>query len=117
MKIAEFPRQAEDLPPVIPEHLGNLMEVGRDGVPRLRGEMYPKSFMEGNFDREAVVGADVLVYTKEKANRPWVGRVVKVLPDNKFILQWYKRRGVRINTFQAIVNRDGSPVLFTRIQP
>ena len=43
--------------------------------------MYPESVMEANFDCEAIVGADVVVYTKEKANMPWVGRVLKLLPD------------------------------------
>ena len=43
--------------------------------------MYPESVMEANFDCEAIVGADVDVYTKEKANMPWAGRVLKLLPD------------------------------------
>ena len=114
MKIAEFPTQVEDVPPAIPDYLGHLLEDGRDGVPQLRGEMYPDYVREGNFDREAAVGADVVVYTREKVNRPWVGRVVEVLADNKFTLQWYHRRGGRRNTFHAMVNRDGSPILSTQ---
>ena len=114
MKIAEFPKQVINVPPVIPEHLEQFMEDGRDGIPELRGEMYPENILEGNFDREATVGADVVVYTREKDNRPWVGRVVQVLPDNKFTLQWYKRSGGRSNTFHAMVKKDGSPVLSTQ---
>ena len=114
MKISGFPKQAEEMTPIIPEHYGQFLADNVEGVPQLRGEIYPDNVGEGNFNLEAVVDADVVVYTKDKENRPWVGRVVKVLPGKKFTLQWYKRMSGRSNTFQAMIKRDGSPVLSTQ---
>ena len=112
MKISEFPEQSADTAPGMPEHIGQFLPDLED-VPHLRGELFHE-VSEGDFNREAAVGADVVVYTREKENRPWVGRVVKVLPKNKFTLQWYKRRSSRANTFHAMVSKDGSPVLSTQ---
>ena len=115
MKITGFPKQVEELAPIIPEHFSQLLAENVGGVPQLRGDVYPDDVGEGNFNLEAVVDADVVVYTRDKENRPWVGRVVKVLPDRKkFTLQWYKRMSGRSNTFQAMIKRDGSPVLSTQ---
>ena len=113
MKIDSFPKQVDEPNPVIPDHLGQFLPDD-ERIPQLRGELYPVDVSEGNFNLEVAVDADVVVYTKEKENRPWVGRVVKVLPNNRFTLQWYKRRAGRGNTFHAMVRRDGSPVLSTQ---
>ena len=81
--------------------------------------MYPESVMEANFDCEAIVGADVVVYTKEKAlGRPCI-EIVTRFTSYQFSVQWYKRRGGRINSFQAMVNviRDGALYYPHRIQP
>ena len=65
---------------------------------------------EGDFESEIVEGSDVVVYTKSKTNRPWLGRILRILPGGKFIMHWYHRRS-RGNTFYAMVKPDGSPVL------
>ena len=108
MKIAELPRQPTELTPELPEHFAQF--VNDSEVPELRGETFPEVISEGDFNAEIVVGADVVVYTKSKSNRPWVGRVVRILPGQKFTVHWYQRRS-RGNTFYALVKSDGSPVL------
>ena len=40
--------------------------------------------------------------------RPWVGRVLKTLAGDEFLVQWYMRKGKK-NLFHACVNSDGSP--------
>jgi hypothetical protein len=108
MKISELPRQSIHLVPEIPDHFGQFSND--ELVPELRGEIFPEKISDGNFNSEITENADVVVYTRSKQNRPWVGRVVKILPERKFTVQWYKRRG-RGNTFHAMVESDGSPVL------
>ena len=65
--------------------------------------------MEGIFDINIFVGMDVIVYTKSRDldRRPWCGRVLEILPGNKFKLQWFTRTG-RSNKFHASSNKDGS---------
>ena len=108
MNLFEFPQQSEDPDYQIPEHLAHVVEC--DGIPQIRGELVPVELSVGNFDEEISLDADVVVYTRSKSNRPWVGRVIRILECNKFTIQWYKRRN-RGNTFYAMVNQDGSPVL------
>ena len=108
MKISEFPKQSAEPLPVIPDHFGQF--ISDENVPQLRGEVFPGKISDGDFNLEVAEDADVVVYTKSKLNRPWVGRVMNILPGNKFTLQWYQRRG-RGNTFHAMVRPDGSPVL------
>ena len=78
-------------------------------TPPIRGELYPEEPVEGEIGEEACVDLDVCVYTKEIESRPWVGRIVKILQDKKFLLQWYKRKSIRSSVFCAMVNKDGSP--------
>ena len=108
MKIADLPKQSVDDVPVMPDHYA--LFVNDEACPELLGERIPENASDGNFSSEMTENADVVVYTRSKQNRPWVGRVLQSLHDNKFTVQWYKRRG-RGNTFHAMVNSDGSPVL------
>ena len=108
MKIAELPKQAAMETPVLPDHFAQF--VDDEDAPILTGQIVPEEITDGDFDDEVSENMDVVVYTKSKYNRPWVGRVQKCMPGRKFIVQWYKRRG-RGTTFHAMVNPDGSPVL------
>ena len=111
MRISELPKQVQTREPLIPEHLNQLNED--EEVPELRGQICEENIpevIEGSFETEIAVEMDVVIYTRSMQMRPWVGRVLQVLPGNKFTLQWYKRRG-RGNLFHAMVNSDGSPVL------
>ena len=81
-----------------------------DGDQVIVGNLCPETIEEGDVDQEIEVGMDVCVYTKNKKSRPWVGRVSELLPDNRFVIHWYQRRG-RGNTFHALKNFDESPFL------
>ena len=59
-------------------------------------------------DSEIAVGLDVCVYTLEKGGRPWVGRVVEVLTDQRFIIHWFSRRTTRSKKFEAMYNDNGT---------
>ena len=108
MDIRELPRQSADAIPALPEHFARVVQETE--VPQLRGQIIPEEVTEGDFDTEIVEGSDVVVYTKSKTNRPWLGRILRILPEGKFIMHWYQRRS-RGNTFYAMVKPDGSPVL------
>ena len=73
----------------------------------IRGNICPDVIVEGNVDEELKVGTDVCLYSSSKRNRPWVGRVTEILPNQKFIIHWYSRKG-RGRTFHAMQNFDQS---------
>ena len=101
MKILDFPKQEKDAP----ASPGGLPDLNQD-VPDLVGEVFPAELEESDFSSSILVGMDVVLYTKSK-NRPWLGRVVEILEDGRFILQWFSRRS-RSKTFYAMSNSDGS---------
>ena len=111
MKISDLPHQILELAAVVPEHFEQF--INEEEVPAIRGEVYPEKVSEDTFNKDVAINADVVVYTKTKLNRPWVGRVKQHLPGNMFSVQWFKRRG-RGNTFHAMVQTDGSPFLSTQ---
>lgn len=82
-----------------------------DNTPPIRGELYPELCVEGRVEEDASVDMDVVVYTKDKRSRPWVGRIVKLLENKKFLLHWYGRKSVRSTIFSALSNNDGSPYI------
>ena len=108
MKITELPKQGFGDNPVVPNHLEQF--IHEEEMPAIRGEIYPpENIREDLFNVDVAIDADVVVYTKSKQQRPWVGRVMKHLPENRFLVHWYKRRS-RGNIFHAMVRADGSPI-------
>ena len=108
MRISELPKQVVDTASEIPEHLSQFVED--EEYPELNGEIHQEDPVEACFGTEISVDTDVVIYTRSKLGRPWVGRIVQVLEGEKFSVQWYQRRG-RGTLFIAMVNSDGSPVL------
>ena len=105
MHIFDLPRQHTELVSFsIPQHLSS-----EEFQPELSGDRYPDSVLDGEFRADTAEDMDVVVYTEDKASRPWVGRVLSVLPGNRFLLQWFTRKTVRSRTFYALSNKDGSP--------
>ena len=96
MKISDLPRQSLSTTPALPEEFQFVQE--RD-VPALRGDIFPISLEEGDFDEEIFEGLDVVCYTRSKAQRPWLGRVTQVLPGQKFVINWYARKKGNSNHF------------------
>ena len=105
MKIADFPRQSEEIV-IIPQHLQPPVDTHE-----LRGELCPEVIGDGHIDEEIAEGMDVCIYSEEKQGRPWVGRIVQILDNRQFKLQWYERKTVRSREYTASKRYDGSPYL------
>ena len=104
MEIFNLPKQSELMAPPVPDHLKPV-----EPVQELTGDKYPEVIEEGEFSKEIAEDMDVVVYTNDKCGRPWVGRIIKVLDDKKFVLQWYTRKTSRSKTFYALLEVDGQP--------
>ena len=106
MVITDYPKQAAVEAVVLPDH---LQPPEQDH--QLRGELCPEEVVIGEvIENEASVGMDVCVYSEEVRGRPWVGRIVQILPDKRFKLQWFGRKTSRSKVFRALTNpTDGSP--------
>lgn len=89
--LSNFPKQQDSVDVDVPQYL-------KDAVPdhTLRGELYDEEPIVGDL-KELAVGTDVCVYTQSKQDRPWVGRIVKLLNDRKVVIRWFtkvsRRRG------------------------
>ena len=104
MKINEFPKQKPSIVEV-PEHLQPQEATGPGK--EITGELYSELVEEGDVDMELSTGMDIIIYTDIKKGRPWAGRIIKILEDQKFELQWFVRKTVRSRTFYAQQNSSG----------
>ena len=103
MKVKDLPTQSQEVLHV-PEFL-----VDNDAEDtELTGDIYPEEILEGDLDAELSCGMDICVYTVEKSGRPWVGRVVELLGDQRFLIQWFTRKTCRSKKFEALLKDDGS---------
>ena len=66
--------------------------------------------MEGHLEDEVSVNMDVCVYTANPRGQPWLGGIVKILANRRFILQWYSRKSISL-IYIALTLPDGSPSL------
>ena len=105
MNILDLPKQQPNLPASVPSTMEQYDDHSEP--PDLLGERHDPAVVESNFQHEVAVGMDVAILTLSKQKRPWVGRVLEILSDENFVLQWYQRRS-RSRTFFALKNRDGS---------
>ena len=105
MKLLELPSQTQNNHGSLPTHFAHLEQD--EAVPDLLGEIFPETLEEADFTEEVRVGLDVLIYCKTKKGRPWCGRIVQILENHQFMIQWYdKQKG---NIFIASFNSDGTP--------
>ena len=111
MKISELPKQVLNSQPDLPEHFEYVIEKE---IPELKGDIFPETLDEGDFEEEIIEGLDVVCYTKSKSsNRPWLGKVTEILPEQTFVIQWYSRKRGNQNEFHGM-EEDGKP--FTSVQ-
>ena len=103
MNLEDLPKQIPEVL-IVPEYLMGEEDTGTE----LTGDKYPEVIDDGDLDSEISVGMDVCVYTEEKRGRPWVGRVVQILEDKRFLIHWFTRKTIRSKTFTALHNQDGS---------
>ena len=106
MKIRDIMTQIPSDPPCVPEAILGFQE--KENPPALVGEHRPPNVVEGQFIDEWKIGMDVVLLTSSKKNRPWVGRVHKILSASEFEIQWFQRRN-RSNIFWALKNKDETP--------
>ena len=104
MKLEDMPRQELEVLQV-PE---NLLDEEDEGM-ELTGDKYPESVDEGDLDSDISVGMDICIYTDECRGRPWVGRVLELLENKRFLVHWFSRKTIRSKTFYALTSSDGSP--------
>ena len=105
MLLTDFPKQIE-VYPVVPEHLRVVEDTHE-----LTGDLYPEEIFDGHLEDEVAVGMDVCIYTEDSRSRPWVGRIVQLRENKRFVLQWYTRKSGRGKVFTCLNNSDGSPSL------
>ena len=103
MNLIQLPKQLQEVLQV-PEYLLDKEDEGTE----LTGDLYQEEVAEGDLDSEIAAGMDLCVYTTEKQGRPWVGRVLELLEDKRFLIHWFTRKTSRSKKFEALFNRDGS---------
>ena len=105
MSLESLPKQYEVVP-TVPDHL-----IAANDIPPLRGDLYPEEIEDGHLEDEVTINMDVCVFTTDQRWRPWLGRIVKILANRRFVLQWYARKSTRSLVFKAMTLPDGSPSL------
>ena len=117
-RLEGLPRRSESFPKMnlhqLPKQLQEVLQVPdylldkEDEGTELTGDLYHEEVAEGDLDSEIAPGMDLCVYTTEKQGRPWVGRVLELLEDKRFLIHWFTRKTVRSKKFEALNNKDES---------
>lgn len=102
LKIHDLPKQEVEVLQV-PD---SLLDEDEEGM-ELTGAKYPETVDDGNPDDEISVGMDICIYGDDNKGRPWVGRITQLLPDRRFLINWYTRKTVRSKTFYAMTDSKG----------
>ena len=97
MKLLDLPKQPASVIPVLPDQYEFVTEKPAD-LPVLAGQVCEVDL----FDQHISVGVEVVVYTKSKVGRPWVGRVQEVLPNQQFVINWFDRQGKSLKFHQMM---------------
>jgi len=103
LKLLDFPTQNPSEDVEVPDYLQNTLPSDC-----LSGEYYLEEPDEGYLD-EISEGSDVCVYTLSKRGRPWVGRVVQILPSSKFMIKWFVKSNSSVRggcIFRAMPTSD-----------
>ena len=109
MDLRLLPRQADAPVPVYPTFLKPYLEAE---VREIQGQKCLQEASDGDFSNEIQRGMDVVVYSEVKANRPWVGRVQRLLPETReFEILWYSKKGRNLVFHPSLGQEDGAPFL------
>ena len=93
MKLNELPKQVAQQKPILPSYLDQFQSHENR---ELVGAKHVEDPEESNFETEIKQEMDVVIFTLQKSTRPWLGRVVSVMPGGKdFLIQWYKSSPVK----------------------
>ena len=104
LKLEELPKQQQPEVLHVPDYLVDSEDAGME----LTGDKYPEVIDEGDLDDEISIGMDVCIYTDENKGRPWVGRVLDLLPGRMFLIHWFTRKTIRSKTFTALTDNKGN---------
>ena len=107
MEIHDLSPLDSNIPTSLPQYFAHLSQD--EDIPDHEGEKFPDVLEEADFQEDNREGVDVLIYTRTKIGRPWLGRVLRKIDNTQFTIQWYDRRKGDENTFFALENPDGTP--------
>ena len=107
MNISDLHSLDSNIPVNLPQHFAHLSQDEK--IPDLEGETFPEELDKADFNEDVKEGIDVLIYTREKVGRPWIGRVLKKIDNKSFNIQWYEKKKGNLNNFYASKNADGTP--------
>ena len=106
LRLENLPKQSIAEEVCVPEHLKDAVDAVEY---TLSGDLYPEEISEGDL-KEVDIGTDVVVYTTEIQTRPWVGRVTKLLANQRFEINWFVKKSGRGQVFESMKDALGSPV-------
>ena len=111
MKLLQLPKQVRNSShPVLPTFLEPFQS---NEIRILAGTRHVEEPATSVFETDIQVKMDVALYTKQKSTRPWLGRVLSVMPGSKdFIVQWYRKKP-RSGVYAASFNPNGTPFTST----
>ena len=103
MRITDLPKLSLTTPEVrLPDEYEFVIN-DKQNLPEISGKVCEF----GLFDTVIKIGLDIVVYTKSKVGRPWVGRVKEVFHNKTFSIEWFDRQG-KSSIFRAMKNSDKS---------
>jgi hypothetical protein len=105
MKLLELPKQVTVHNPNVPAYLKPFQTPE---TRELVGTKHIEDPVVSSFQSEIKSGMDVAIFTQTKSTRPWLGRVLSVMPGGtEFKVQWFKRRSKSLVFIASEV--DGMP--------
>ena len=86
MKLLELPKQVEVHKSILPAYLEQYHSVNIRG---LQGAKHVEDPPISSFVMEMKPKMDVAIYTQVKNTRPWLGRVISIMPGGQeFVVHW-----------------------------
>lgn len=102
MKLLELPKQVVVSESILPAYLEQFQSVE---VRELQGAKHIEDPPMSSFELEVKPKMDVAIYTQVKSTRPWLGRVISIMPGGKeFIVHWFKRMTRSLSFSASVVN-------------
>lgn len=114
-RLEKMPRKKNNLPKMKMEEflkqtrsVLDVYEFAEEEEEReVRGvEMYPEKL--GVLKK----GDNVVIYTSDYVGRPWIGRVISLSGDRKFVIHWFEKKSAKVK-YEAQFRSDGTPCVDT----
>ena len=109
MKLLELPKQADVHKSILPAYLEQYQCVSNRELQEAKHVEDPPI---SSFELEVKPKMDVAIYTQVKNTRPWLGRVISIMPGGQeFVVHWYQRMSRSLSFNASVVN--GAPFTST----